>query len=159
MALAEEVVALAVARGTTIAVAESLTGGLLAGTLASVPGVSQVLRGGVVAYATDLKASLLGVDQDLLDHGGAVQAEVALAMADGAATRLGAAFGIATTGVAGPDPADGKPPGTVFVGLHGPTGRHVVARYEDTALEGDRAQVRWATVLLALELLAEALRT
>jgi nicotinamide-nucleotide amidase len=157
-ALAEEVIALAAARGATVAVAESLTAGLVAGTLASVPGASQVLRGGVVAYASDLKVALLGVDQDLLDHGGAVQAEVAMAMADGVAARLGAGYGVATTGVAGPDPQDGQPPGTVYVAVHAPTGRHVLGRAQDTALDGDRAQVRWATVELALALLAEQLR-
>lgn len=156
--LADEVVSLAAARGATIAVAESLTAGLVAGTLASVPGASVVLRGAVVAYATDLKASLLGVDQDVLDHGGAVQAEVAMAMADGVAARLGAGFGVGTTGVAGPDPQDGQPPGTVYVAVHAPTGRRVLGRSGDTALDGDRADVRWATVVLALELLAEQLR-
>lgn len=158
LALAEEVVSLATARGATVAVAESLTAGLVAGTLASVPGSSLVLRGGIVAYASDLKVALLGVDQDVLDHGGAVQAEVAMAMADGVASRLGAGYGVGTTGVAGPDPQDGQPPGTVYVAVHAPTGRHVVGRSGETALGGDRAQVRWSTVELALELLAEQLR-
>ncbi len=157
--LAQEVASLAVARGASIAVAESLTGGLVVATLASVPGVSRVLRGGVVAYATDLKAQLLGVDELLLDHGGAVQAEVALAMADGVAARLGAGFGVATTGVAGPDPQDGHPPGTVYVAVHAPTGRRVEGRAGDATLEGDRQQIRWTTVVLALELLADQLRS
>jgi nicotinamide-nucleotide amidase len=156
--LAEEVIALAGARGATIAVAESLTGGLVAGTLASVPGASVVLRGGIIAYASDLKVTLLGVDQELIDHGGAVQAEVAMAMADGVASRLGAGYGVGTTGVAGPDPQDGQPPGTVYVAVHAPTGRHVVGRAGETALEGDRSQVRWTTVQLALALLADQLR-
>ena len=156
--LAEEVIALAGARGATIAVAESLTGGLVAGTLASVPGASVVLRGGIIAYASDLKITLLGVDQELIDHGGAVQAEVAMAMADGVASRLGAGYGVGTTGVAGPDPQDGQPPGTVYVAVHAPTGRHVVGRAGETALEGDRSQVRWTTVQLALALLADQLR-
>jgi nicotinamide-nucleotide amidase len=156
--VAQEVIALAVARGATVAVAESLTAGLVAGTLGSVPGASQVLRGAVVAYATDLKVTLLGVDELLLDHGGAVQAEVAMAMADGVAARLGAGYGLGTTGVAGPDPQDGQPPGTVYVAVHAPTGRHVIGRSGETALEGDRAEVRWAAVVLALELLAEQLR-
>lgn len=156
--LAEEVIALAGARGATIAVAESLTGGLVAGTLASVPGASVVLRGGIIAYASDLKVTFLGVDQELIDHGGAVQAEVAMAMADGVASRLGAGYGVGTTGVAGPDPQDGQPPGTVYVAVHAPTGRHVVGRAGETALEGDRSQVRWTTVQLALALLADQLR-
>lgn len=156
--LAEEIIALAGARGATVAVAESLTAGLVVGTLAAVPGASVVLRGGIVAYASDLKVSLLGVDQNLIDHGGAVQAEVAMAMADGVASRLGAGYGIGTTGVAGPEPQDGQPPGTVFVAVHAPTGRHVVSRAGETALDGDRTQVRWATVRLALALLADQLR-
>jgi nicotinamide-nucleotide amidase len=157
--LAREVAALAITRGTTIAVAESLTGGLVAATLASVPGVSQVLRGGVVAYATELKATLLGVSEVLLAEGGAVQAGVAVAMAEGVATRLGAELGVATTGVAGPDPQDGHPPGTVYVAVAGPAVG--TARWQDrsgeTAIGGDRSEVRWAAVVLALELLVEAL--
>jgi PncC family amidohydrolase len=156
-AVAREVVALAVARSATIAVAESLTAGLVAGTLASVPGVSAVLRGGVVAYATDLKATLLDVDATVLERGGAVQAEVALAMAAGAAMRLGASYGLATTGVAGPEPQDGQPPGTVFVAVHAPSGRRVLGRTGDTVLGGGRATIRWATVELALDLLAAQL--
>jgi nicotinamide-nucleotide amidase len=84
---------------------------------------------------------------------------VALAMADGVAARLGAGFGVATTGVAGPDAQDGQPPGTVFVAVHGPLGHRVVGRAGDHALGGDRVQVRWASVVLALELLADELRT
>lgn len=156
-ALAARVLELAVPRSATLAVAESLTAGLVVGTVASVPGASQVLRGGVVAYATDLKASLLGVDPEVLERGGAVQAEVAEAMAMGAAERLGARYAVATTGVAGPDPQDGHPPGTVFVAVHGPAGPRRRARTGATALAGDRAQVRWGSVELALTLLAEAL--
>lgn len=157
-ALAVEVMELAVPRGVLLAVAESLTAGLVAGTLASVPGASQVLRGGVVAYATDLKTSLLGVDAELLAAGGAVQAEVALAMAAGVAERLGADYGVATTGVAGPDPQDGEPPGTVYVAVLGPAGRRVAGRTGPTALRGGRAHVRWLTVELALSLLVDQLR-
>jgi nicotinamide-nucleotide amidase len=156
-ALAARVFGLAGPTEATLAVAESLTAGLVVGTLASVPGVSQVLRGGVVAYATDLKATLLGVDRALLEQGGAVQAEVAVAMAAGVADRLDARYAVATTGVAGPDPQDGHPPGTVFVAVHGPVGQRVEARSGPTALTGDRAQVRWATVELALTLLADQL--
>lgn len=155
--LAERVVELAVPQGVLIAVAESLTAGLVAGTVASVPGASQVLRGGVVAYATELKTTLLGVDEDLLARGGAVQAEVAVAMAAGVAGRLGASYGVATTGVAGPDPQDGQPPGTVFVAVHGPRGARVEGRTGADALPGGRAEVRWLTVELALRLLVEHL--
>ena len=99
---AQQVVAELTARRQHVAVAESLTGGLLAAALASVPGASVVFRGAIVAYATDLKASLLGVDQAVLDSRGAVSAETAQAMAEGVRSRLGATFGLATTGVAGP---------------------------------------------------------
>jgi nicotinamide-nucleotide amidase len=157
-ALAQEVMTLAGSRSANLAVAESLTAGLVAATLASVPGASAVLRGGVVAYATDLKSALLGVDELLLERGGAVQAEVALAMAEGVAARLGAGYGVATTGVAGPEPQDGQPPGTVFVAVHAPGARRVVGRSGDNALAGGRALVRWSTVELALDLLADQLR-
>ncbi len=112
---AAELIALLTARQQSIAVAESLTGGLLAGALTDVPGASAVFRGGVVAYATELKAILLGVDRALLAAQGAVSAEVAAAMAAGVRDRLGATVGAATTGVAGPDPAEGKPAGTVYI--------------------------------------------
>ena len=137
------------AAGQTLAVAESLTGGLLAARIVDVPGASAVLRGGVVAYATDLKHTLLGVDAGLLDRRGAVDPEVAEQMATGVRDRLGATWGLATTGVAGPDPQDGHPPGTVFVGLAGPAGRRALA----LVLAGDRAAVRAGTVDAALTLL------
>jgi nicotinamide-nucleotide amidase len=151
-AAAELVRALA-ARGETIAVAESLTGGALASALVEVPGVSAVLRGGVVAYATDLKHTLLGVDAELLAREGAVHPEVAVQMADGVRARLGAAWGMATTGVAGPDPQDGRPPGRVFVAVSGPAGPLV----ERLDLPGGRAQVRAGSVDAVLALLGRAL--
>src|SRR5690606_39530601 len=103
-----------VARGQTLAVAESLTGGLLAATLVDVPGASRAFRGGLVVYATDLKASLAGVPSDLLAERGAVDPDVAVALAAGARQRCGADWGLGTTGVAGPDPQDGVPVGTVY---------------------------------------------
>ena len=112
--LAGEAISRATASGRTIAVAESLTGGLVAGALTGVAGASAVVRGGVVAYATDLKAVLLGVPEAVLAEHGPVHPEVAAAMADGVRRRLGADFGVATTGVAGPGPAEGKPAGTVL---------------------------------------------
>ncbi len=139
--------------GQTLAVAESLTGGLVVAGLVDVPGASAVLRGGVVAYATDLKQRLLGVDAELLARRGAVDAEVAGQMAAGAAARLGASWGLATTGVAGPDAQDGHPPGTVFVAVTGPAG----ARVRSLHLDGDRAAVREATVAAAFDLLLFAL--
>lgn len=142
-------------RAATLAVAESLTGGLLAAALTDVAGSSQTFRGGVVAYATELKARLLGVDEALLARHGAVHPEVAAAMARGAAQRLGATFGLATTGVAGPDPQDGRPPGVVYVALAGPgAGPHGLVR--SLSLAGGRARVRADTVRAALELALEA---
>ena len=135
----------------TVAAAESLTGGLVAATLVGVPGVSTVLRGGVVAYATDLKARLLGVPERLLAERGAVDPDVAVAMARGVRARLSATWGVATTGVAGPDAQAGSPPGTVFVAVSGPD--RVVVR--DLRLSGDRAGIRAAAVTAALALLAE----
>ena len=135
---------------TTVATAESLTGGLLGATLTAVPGASAVYRGGVVAYATDLKATLLDVDRTLLSRVGAVHPEVAAAMARGAARRLGADVGLATTGVAGPEPQDGRPVGTVFVALW----RVGDARAVELHLSGDRAAVRQESVRAALALLA-----
>jgi nicotinamide-nucleotide amidase len=128
--------------GLTIAVAESLTGGLLVAELIAVPGASAVVRGGVVAYATELKAALLGVDPALLAASGPIHAEVARQMASGVRERLGADIGISTTGVAGPDPQDGHPPGEVWLGFA--IGREVTA--VGLALGGDRATIRGDTV-------------
>jgi len=146
---AADVVARLRAAGQTLAVAESLTGGLLAARVVDVPGASAVLRGGVVAYATDLKHVLLGVPEQLLARHGAVHAEVAAQMAIGVRDRLGATWGLSTTGVAGPQPQDGHPAGTVHLGLAGPAGVRTV----ELSLQGDRAQIRAATVDAALALL------
>lgn len=108
------------AQGLTVACAESLTGGLLSATLTEIPGSSRVLRGGIVCYATDLKASLVGVDAELLHRVGAVDAAVAEELAAGVRRRCGADIGLGLTGVAGPDWQDGHPPGTVFIALSTP---------------------------------------
>lgn len=149
------------AAGQTLAVAESLTGGLLAARVVDVAGASAVLRGGVVAYATDLKHALLGVDADLLARERAVHPQVAEQMARGVRERLGATWGLATTGVAGPDPQDGRAPGTVFLGLAGPSSGppagslagDLEVRSVELRLSGNRAQVRAWTVDAALGLL------
>lgn len=141
--------------GQTVATAESLTGGLVAARLTSVPGASAVVRGGVVAYASQVKESVLGVDAGLLLSGGAVQSGVAEAMATGVRRLLGSTWGLATTGVAGPDPQDGQPVGTVFVAVAGPAG----VRVEHLVLTGDREQIRKATVASVLTLLADQLTT
>jgi nicotinamide-nucleotide amidase len=152
LGLAREVHEALLERGQTVAVAESLTGGALGAALVAVPGVSATFRGGVIAYATGLKAELLGVDAALLARRGPVDPEVAVAMAAGVRRRLGATWGLATTGVAGPDPQDGHPPGAFFVALAGPDG----SRVEALARDGDRAAVRAAAVDAALALLRTA---
>ncbi|WP_431798237.1 CinA family protein [Microbacterium kunmingense] len=134
-------------RGWTIAVAESLTGGLVVAALVSVPGASSLVRGGVTAYATDLKHHLLGVDDTLLDTRGAVDPEVARQMAVGVRDRLGADVGVSTTGVAGPDPQDGQPVGTVFIGIRTPETSVVVP----LELTGTRAEIRAEAVRRALD--------
>jgi nicotinamide-nucleotide amidase len=152
--LARTAVELLIARDETVATAESLTGGLVAAALTSVPGSSAAVRGGVVAYASELKAALLGVPADLLERHGAVHSAVAEAMAEGTRDRLGASTGVATTGVAGPDPAEGKPVGMVFVAVAGPGG--LVSR--QLALTGGREEIRAATVESVLGLLVGALQ-
>lgn len=153
MTLAADVLRLAAVRGWTVGVAESLTGGLVLARLVEVPGASAVLRGGVVAYATDLKASLLGVDEALLAERGAVDPDVAAAMACGVREATGADVGIATTGVAGPEPQDGKVPGLVYVAVATPRG----ARVSRLDLTGRRAEVRDGAAAGALALASEAL--
>lgn len=140
-------------RGWSVATAESLTGGLVVAALVDVPGASASVRGGIVAYATDVKTVALGVDPTLLAREGAVHAEVALEMARGARRVLSADVGIATTGVAGPDPQDGKDVGTVFVAVVTPESEDV----RQLALSGSRAQIRTDTVRHALGLLRTAL--
>jgi nicotinamide-nucleotide amidase len=151
--LAARLLAALEARGWSLAVAESLTGGAVCARLVDVPGASRVLRGGVVAYATDVKATLLGVPDALLAARGAVDPDVAIAMATGARRRLGADVGLATTGVAGPDPQDGQAPGTVHVAVVTP----MAARAGSWRLPGGRAAVRAATVRGVLELALQTL--
>jgi nicotinamide-nucleotide amidase len=135
-------------QGQSLATAESLTGGLLGGRVTTVPGASEYYRGGVVAYATEAKASLLGVDQQLLDHYGPVSEPVAAAMAEGARRAFEAGVGLATSGVAGPT-EQGQPIGTLCLAVADAAGTVSAT----TRAPGDRAQVRaWATTL-ALDLL------
>ncbi|MCF3124426.1 CinA family protein [Streptomyces arenae] len=153
------------ARGETLAVAESLTGGLVAAELTAVSGASKVFRGSVTAYATDLKRSVLGVDGTLLDERGAVDPEVARQMAVGVRTALGADWGLATTGVAGPDPQDGQAVGTVYVAVAGPDveSMHGYAyggadgKVSALRLNGDRSEIRMESVRSVLTLLLEQL--
>jgi nicotinamide-nucleotide amidase len=152
-AAAAMVVAELTAREETVATAESLTGGLVSAALTGVPGASVVVRGGVVSYSTEVKASVLGVDPELLAHAGAVDASVAEQMAAGTRAVLDADYGLATTGVAGPDPSEGKPVGRVFVAVAGPG----TSRVQVLDLRGDRALIRAQSVLAVLRLLAEML--
>lgn len=130
----------------TVATAESLTAGLLAATIAGVPGASIVLRGGLIVYATDLKAGLAGVAEVTLAVDGPVAASTAAELATGAAARCGADWGVGLTGVAGPDPQDGKPVGTVFLGVAGPDG----VRVRELVLPGGRWEIRRAAVAAAV---------
>lgn len=132
----------------TVAVAESLTGGRVAAAITAVPGASAVLRGSVTAYATDLKARVLGVDAALLSRVGAVDPEVARQMALGVRKLCGADVGIATTGVAGPSEQDGKAVGTVYVAVVGPDPELSVV--SPARFEGDRGQIQAAATRLAL---------
>ncbi|MBB5123072.1 damage-inducible protein CinA [Streptomyces eurocidicus] len=147
---AAEVLRVLVDRGRTVAAAESLTGGLVAAELTAVPGASRAVRGSVTAYATEVKREVLGVDGGLLAARGAVDGEVAGQMARGVRALLGADWGVATTGVAGPDAQDGKPVGTVFVAAAGPAGATAV---RELSLDGDRARIRAESVQAVLELL------
>ena len=158
--LAAEVLALLSASGRTLAVAESLTGGLVAAALTDVPGSSVAFRGGVVSYATELKAELLGVDAAMLAAHGPVYPPVAAAMARGVRARLGATVGAATTGVAGPGPQDGHPAGTVHiaVSLRGSGGEGDETVVRSIELSGDRDQVRRLAVEGVLGLLLGRLR-
>ncbi|CAM5282455.1 hypothetical protein SGLAM104S_03423 [Streptomyces glaucescens] len=158
--IAADVVRLLTVKGETVAVAESLTGGLVAAELTAVPGASKAFRGSVTAYATELKHRMLGVDADLLAQRGAVDPQVAAQMAAGVRKALGADWGIATTGVAA-DPQDGQPVGTVFVALDGPVGPGSGSagggKVQPLRLNGDRAEIRMESVRSVLALLLKEL--
>ena len=152
---AREVITSLIDAGQTVATCESLTAGLLAATLADVPGASAALRGGLVTYATDLKHTLARVPQEVLVAHGPVARETAIAMARGVRDVCGADWGVSLTGVAGPDPQDGHPVGG---GVAGPedTG---VAELAGTVLGsadllvGDRAAIRRQAVTAALAIM------
>lgn len=146
------------ARGWTVAVAESLTGGLVVAALVDVPGASVTVRGGVVAYATAAKASVLGVDAALLETHGPVHPDVARQMAEGvqrvfAVNGAPADVGLATTGNAGPDSSDGQPVGTVHIAVSTPEG----TRVQSLVLDGSRAEIREETVRRVLDLAVDCL--
>ena len=158
---ATDVVRLLTVKGETLAVAESLTGGLVAAEITSVPGASKVFRGSVTAYATELKHELLGVDAAVLAARGAVDPQVAAQMAAGVRKALGTDWGIATTGVAGPEPQDGQAVGTVFVAVDGPlradSGSAGGGKVEALRLNGDREEIRRESVRSVLALLLKEL--
>ena len=146
-------------KGLHLAVAESLTGGLLTSAFVDIPGASKVLLGSIVAYQTELKHQLLGVSRPLLQEQGAVDAEVVAQMASGIRVKFAnktgltesQVIGIATTGVAGPDSQDGKPAGTVFIGISSSQGDFVYP----LELSGTRSEIRAAAVTAAVDALWE----
>ena len=147
--LAGRVLDLVAGRGQTLATAESLTGGLLAARLTDVPGASRCFVGGVVAYASRVKESVLGVPHDLVERHGVISEECASVMAIGVRERLGATWGLATTGVAGPDRQEGQPVGTVWVAVAGPDG----VRARLLHLGGTRPEIREATCRATLSVI------
>lgn len=138
---------------TSVATAESLTGGLVCAALTSVPGASAVVFGGVASYSTDLKTRVLGVPADAIAEHGTVAADTARLMADGVRRLTGADVGVATTGVAGPDPIEGHPVGTVFVAVT----RESECQVRALTCHGSREQIRRQTVEAALELVLKVL--
>jgi nicotinamide-nucleotide amidase len=155
MRLAASVIAELVRRGETLASAESLTGGMVGQLLTDVPGASASYVGGVISYATRLKATLAGVNVITLARLGPVAERTAAEMARGVAERCDADWGVATTGVAGPEAQDGHPVGQVFVAVsHRVDG---VMRIKELSLQGERARIREQAAAAALALLADAL--
>jgi PncC family amidohydrolase len=158
-ALAERLQARCLEAGLTVATAESCTGGLVAHLITQISGSSGYLLGGVVAYSDAVKVSQLAVPQGVLDAHGAVSAQVARAMAEGARTSFGTSLAVSITGIAGPDggtPA--KPVGLTYLAVTGPTGTEV----RRVVWAGDRNANKWSSAGLALEMLlvgAEAAAT
>ena len=149
MRLAAELTQALEARGESVSTAESLTGGLLCAYLTAAPGASATVRGGVVAYMTDVKHSVIGVDAGLLREYGAVAAPTAIALARNARRMFASTWAMATTGVAGPTEQEGKPVGTVFVAAAGPD----VAAVVHLQLNGDRVRVREQSCAAAIGVL------
>ena len=143
------------ARGATLATVESLTGGRLAASVTTVPGASRSYLGGFVTYATELKERLVGVPHEVVERYGVVSAECARAMAAGCRDATGATYALATTGVAGPDLQEGKPVGTVYVGIAGPEGVTAVTM----ELVGNRHQIQDRACREALSALCGILRS
>ena len=153
MTTAAAVVAACISQGVTLATAESLTAGLVAARLAEVPGCSAMLRGGVIAYATEVKAQVLGLDPTLLEQ--VVSEPVAVALARAVTGVLGSDIGVGTTGVAGPDWLAGEPPGTVWIAVFDARAKH--SRAEKLMLPGGRAAVREGAVQASFDLVLRLL--
>jgi nicotinamide-nucleotide amidase len=143
-----------ISRGESISVAESLTGGGLAQAFTSLPGSSQIFKGSVTAYQSEIKSSLLKLPVELISEFGVVSEEVAAAMAAGVKDLMGSTWAISTTGVAGPGPADGVPAGTVWVAIDGP-----ISQTLQLELSGTREIVRNATIAGAIAAFARILKT
>jgi nicotinamide-nucleotide amidase len=151
--LSEQAVRKAMVTKRTVATAESLTAGMVSAVLADTPGASGMLQGGVVAYQNSVKAGVLQVSPELLADVGSVDSGVAAAMAEGVRAALGADIGVSTTGVAGPEAHDGKPVGTVYIGIATATGTNAF----EYVFSGNRAEIRGQACAAALEQLIEAL--
>lgn len=163
---AREVVEILRSKGQTVGTCESLTAGLVAATIADVPGASDVLRGGLVTYASELKTQLADVPSELIDAHGAISAECARAMAEGARLRLGVDWAVALTGVAGPTEQELQPAGTVWLAIVGPGEVNEVIRVlpegktrwslrigaqtPEQVVDGDRSSIRQSSVEFAL---------
>jgi len=143
-----------VSRGESISVAESLTGGGLAQALTSLPGSSQIFKGSVTAYQSEIKSSLLKLPVELISEMGTVSEEVAVSMAAGVKDLMRSTWSIATTGVAGPGPIEGVPAGTVWVAIDGP-----ISQTLQLELSGTREIVRNATIAGAIAAFARILKT
>lgn len=153
--LEESVLALLQQTNRSIGAAESLTGGQFTDKLISVPGASNVCRGGIVCYDTKVKENVLHVTPELIHRYGTVSKECALAMAENVCSLLDADIGISFTGVAGPDSAEGHPPGTVFIAVYDKSGGQLSEQY---TFQGDRQSIRKRTVLKGYELLYNLLK-
>lgn len=146
-----------VRRGESISCAESITGGLLASQLITPTGASEVMAGGIVAYATESKIDILGVQAKTIEAHGTVSSQTALEMAHRVRALFETSWGISTTGVAGPGTHEGHEAGTVFIALVGPGDGETTERVEKHLVPGSRNEVRASSAKLAIEMLALAL--
>ena len=153
LGLAAEVVDSLRARGETLSTAESLTAGAVSSAIVSVAGASDVFVGGVTAYRDEIKISHLSIDPALIQEHTSVSEQVAVAMARGAINSFDTTWGIATTGVAGPNPLDGHPVGAVWVAIEGP-----ICQTIELSLSGERESVRNAATASAIATFARILR-